>query len=83
MYVCRAETLQSLVAHVVAVKDMRLIRDKFTGQPRGFGFMEFDSVQDAARALQLLQVRCPYVTSCPPPSRPSRRVKKLAQSCCR
>ena len=56
MAVTRAETLQSLVAHVVAVKDVRLIRDKFTGQPRGFGFMEFHSVQDAARALQLLQV---------------------------
>ena len=53
----RPEKLESLVAHVVAVKDVRLIRDKFTGQPRGFGFMEFHSVQDAARALQLLQVQ--------------------------
>ena len=57
MAVARAEMLESLVAHVVAVKDVRLIRDKFTGQPRGFGFMEFHSVQDAARALQLLQVQ--------------------------
>lgn len=53
----RPEKLESMVAHVVAVKDVRLIRDKFTGQPRGFGFMEFHSVQDAARALQLLQVQ--------------------------
>ena len=53
-----------MVAHMVAVKDVRLIRDKFTGQPRGFGFMEFHSVQDAARALQLLQVQQPCTMSC-------------------
>ena len=47
----------------MAVKEVRLIRDKFTGQPRGFCFMEFHSVADAARALQLLQVLTP-----PPPS---------------
>ena len=43
----------------MAVKEVRLIRDKFTGQPRGFCFMEFHSVADAARALQLLQVLAP------------------------
>ena len=48
--------LHALVAHAVAVKEVRLIRDKFTGQPRGFCFMEFHSISDAAIALQLLQV---------------------------
>ena len=54
--VCREEMLHALVAHAVAVKEVRLIRDKFTGQPRGFCFMEFHSISDAAIALQLLQV---------------------------
>jgi RNA recognition motif-containing protein len=48
--------LHALVAHTVVVKEVRLIRDKFTGKPRGFCFMEFHSVADAAIALQLLQV---------------------------
>lgn len=48
--------LHALVAHAVAVKEVRLIMDKFTGQPRGFCFMEFHSISDAAVALQLLQV---------------------------
>lgn len=55
----REDRLHGLVAHAVAVKEVRLIRDKFTGQPRGFCFMEFHSVADAARALQLLQVLTP------------------------
>lgn len=55
----REDMLRALVAHAVAVKEVRLIRDKFTGQPRGFGFMEFHSVSDAARALQMLQVKHP------------------------
>ena len=53
----REDMLRALVAHAVAVKEVRLIRDKFTGQPRGFGFMEFHSVSDAAHALQMLQVK--------------------------
>lgn len=61
----REDMLRALVAHAVAVKEVRLIRDKFTGQPRGFGFMEFHSVSDAARALQMLQVKhlC-FIQSC-------------------
>lgn len=36
-----------------------MVRDKFTGAPRGFAFVHFQSVADSARALQNLQVgRC-------------------------
>ena len=39
-----------------AVKEIRMVQDKFTGQPRGFAFVHFFTVADAAKALQALQV---------------------------
>lgn len=39
------------------VLDVRLVRDKFTGAPRGFAFVELSSVTDSTRALNQLQVR--------------------------
>lgn len=38
-----------------AVKDVRLVLDKFTGLPRGLAFVELASVSEAARALAGLQ----------------------------
>ena len=38
-----------------ALRDVRLVRDRFTGAPRGFCFAEYASVADAARALGGLQ----------------------------
>jgi RNA recognition motif-containing protein len=32
------------------------VRDKYTGEPRNFCFVQFHTVSDAGRALQLLQV---------------------------
>ena len=36
------------------VKKVTLIRDRFSGQPRGFGFVEITSHEEAQRAIQLL-----------------------------
>lgn len=52
------EGLRYLFTALVPVLDVRLVRDKFTGAPRGFAFVEFGSVPDAARALNALQVGC-------------------------
>ncbi|XP_058104187.1 SUPPRESSOR OF ABI3-5 isoform X2 [Magnolia sinica] len=34
------------------IKDLRLVRDKFTHVSRGFGFVHFHSVEDATKALE-------------------------------
>lgn len=44
------------LAQHAAVKDIRLVQDRFTGAPRGFAFVHFHSVADASRVLHALQV---------------------------
>jgi len=36
------------------VENVTLVTDKFTGQPRGFGFVEINNDEEAARAIQAL-----------------------------
>ena len=36
------------------VASVSLVTDKFTGQPRGFGFVEIDNDEEAARVIQSL-----------------------------
>ncbi|KAK9816422.1 hypothetical protein WJX72_000054 [[Myrmecia] bisecta] len=48
------EMLQYLFSVHAPVKDLRMVRDKFTSQPRGFGFVEFHSIADASKVLQAL-----------------------------
>lgn len=36
------------------VTNLTLVTDKFTGQPRGFGFVEINSDEEASRAIQAL-----------------------------
>ena len=38
----------------VTPSSVMLIRDRFTGQPRGFGFVEIQNDEEAARAIQAL-----------------------------
>lgn len=38
----------------VTPQNITLVRDRFSGQPRGFGFVEIDSDDDAARAIEAL-----------------------------
>lgn len=44
---------------VAAVKEIRMVRDKYTAAPRGFAFVHFYTVPDAAKALHALQVTNP------------------------
>lgn len=38
----------------VSPANVTLVRDRFSGQPRGFGFVEVNSDDDAGRAIQAL-----------------------------
>ncbi|XP_072960319.1 SUPPRESSOR OF ABI3-5 isoform X2 [Typha angustifolia] len=46
------EMLRYEFAKHAAIKDLRLVRDKFTHVSRGFAFIHFHSVEDATRALE-------------------------------
>jgi RNA recognition motif-containing protein len=38
----------------VSPSNITLVRDRFSGQPRGFGFVELNNDDDAARAIEAL-----------------------------
>jgi len=44
--------LEGLFGQVGAVTSANVISDKFTGQSRGFGFVEMSSTQDAQAAIE-------------------------------
>jgi RNA-binding protein 5/10 len=46
------ENLRSEFSKYAPIKDLRLVRDKFTQASRGFAFVHFNSVQEAAKALE-------------------------------
>lgn len=48
------EELQSEFAQFGAVERVTIMRDKFTGQPRGFGFVEMADEQAAQQAISSL-----------------------------
>ena len=60
---CREEVLQSAVT-LGGLVDVRIIRDKHTGSCRGFGFLHFNSIADATRSLQELQVFLLNIHAC-------------------
>ncbi|MDB5232935.1 MAG: RNA-binding protein [Chitinophagaceae bacterium] len=45
------ETLKTLFAQYGNVSSVRLITDKFTGSPRGFGFIEMSSEEEGNAAI--------------------------------
>jgi cold-inducible RNA-binding protein len=49
----REEDLQSLFEQAGTVESVNIIRDKFSGQSRGFGFVEMSSPDDAEKAIQM------------------------------
>ena len=51
-YSATEQQLSDLFAAHGAVASARIITDKFTGQSRGFGFVEMSSDQEAADAIQ-------------------------------
>jgi RNA recognition motif-containing protein len=38
----------------ITVKEVRVISDKFTGKSKGFGFAEFDTAEEAQKAIAAL-----------------------------
>jgi cold-inducible RNA-binding protein len=49
----REEDLQALFQQAGAVETVNIIRDKFSGQSRGFGFVEMASPDDAHKAIEM------------------------------
>jgi len=49
----REEDLQTLFQQAGSVESVNIIRDKFSGQSRGFGFVEMVSPDDAQKAIQM------------------------------
>ncbi|XP_019428894.1 PREDICTED: serine/arginine-rich SC35-like splicing factor SCL33 [Lupinus angustifolius] len=47
---CRAEDLRAPFSHFGPLKDVYLPRDYYTGEPRGFGFVQYLDPDDAADA---------------------------------
>lgn len=51
-YSTTEEELKELFGQFGAVSSVRLIKDKFTGQSKGFGFVEMESADDAQKAIE-------------------------------
>ena len=52
-YRTSAEELRSLFSQAGTVGDIHLPTDRATGQPRGFGFVEMESKEEAQKAIQM------------------------------
>lgn len=59
------EVLEVMAAAIAPVREVRGVRDKFTGAPRGFCFLHLFSIADAARVMQLLQARSSLACTLP------------------
>ncbi|WP_447972620.1 RNA recognition motif domain-containing protein [Nitrospira sp. Kam-Ns4a] len=53
-YSATEEQLSELFAAHGTVESVRVITDKFTGQSRGFGFVEMASAEEARKAIEAL-----------------------------
>jgi RNA recognition motif-containing protein len=49
----REEDLTSLFQQAGTVESVNIIRDKFSGQSRGFGFVEMATPEDAQKAIEM------------------------------
>jgi len=47
------ENVTALFTKYGKLKSVNIIKDKYTGQAKGFGFVEFENQADAQRALEL------------------------------
>ncbi|MBI2878846.1 MAG: RNA-binding protein [Candidatus Rokubacteria bacterium] len=56
-YQATEEDLRELFQQAGTVESVRIITDQFTGRPRGFGFVEMSSKEEAERAIELLNGR--------------------------
>jgi len=53
-YSATEEDLENLFSSAGSVKDVSIITDRYTGQAKGFGFVEMDSDADADAAIAAL-----------------------------
>jgi cold-inducible RNA-binding protein len=51
------EDLRELFAQAGTVESVRIVTDQFTGRPRGFGFVEMATKEEAAKAVEMLNGR--------------------------
>jgi RNA recognition motif-containing protein len=49
----REEDLQTLFQQAGAVESVNIIRDKISGQSRGFGFVEMATAEDGQKAIEM------------------------------
>ena len=47
-------SISGLYAHVAQVTGVKIIKDKMTGLPAGYGFVEFDTHETAKKVLESL-----------------------------
>jgi len=48
------DTLRSMFAEYGVIESVKLIKDRFSGQPKGFGFIEMPSNSEADQAIKAL-----------------------------
>lgn len=48
------DTLKSLFAEFGEIESVKLIKDRFSGRPKGFGFIEMPSNSEADQAIKAL-----------------------------
>jgi RNA recognition motif-containing protein len=51
------EDLRELFAQSGTVESVRIVTDQFTGRPRGFGFVEMATKEEATKAIEMLNGR--------------------------
>jgi len=51
------EDLRELFHQAGTVESVRIVTDQFTGRPRGFGFVEMATKEEAAKAIEVLNGR--------------------------
>ncbi|HZS34477.1 MAG TPA: RNA-binding protein [Methylomirabilota bacterium] len=56
-YQATEEDLRELFAQAGTVQSVRIVTDQFTGRPRGFGFVEMSTPEEASRAIDQLNGR--------------------------
>jgi RNA recognition motif-containing protein len=56
-YQATEEDLRELFQQAGTVQSVRIVTDQFTGRPRGFGFVEMATPEEAARAIEQLNGR--------------------------
>jgi RNA recognition motif-containing protein len=51
------EDLRELFQQSGTVESVRIVTDQFTGRPRGFGFVEMSTKEEASKAIEMLNGR--------------------------